>query len=303
MDQKKIGMFIRECRNDVNLTQEELASKLGVNNRTISRWENGNNMPDYALLNDLCNILHININELLIGEKISKTEIVKVTDENLNNILKEYYKMKKQKKILKTCLLVLAAILITIIIKLIIALGFVSLMALSTEKEVTTDINDYNKVFGTNAVEKYQSKWDMDEEIFPKSVENLNVKDFKMYYYNPWDKEFLSYLVVDYDDNTYQEEVNRLTNLGIEEYQGIYSVTGFSKYNLVAMNSDSYLGFIYALNDDTNKRIIYVEMIFCNYVLDIDYEKEINPDYLPDNFNAKMDNPYSKEMEKKNKLF
>ena len=72
MDQKKIGKFIACLRKEKNMTQEQFAERLGVSNKTVSRWENGANMPDYSLLKDVCNVLGININELMSGEKIEK---------------------------------------------------------------------------------------------------------------------------------------------------------------------------------------------------------------------------------------
>ena len=67
MNQEKIGKFIAKCRKDKNITQEQLAEKLGVSNKSISRWENGRNMPDYSILKELCNTLDIDVNEFLIG--------------------------------------------------------------------------------------------------------------------------------------------------------------------------------------------------------------------------------------------
>jgi len=61
------------------------------------------------------------------------------------------------------------------------------------------------------------------------------------------------------------------------------------------MNSDRYNGFVYALTDGKSK-IIYVELIFCNYIMDLDYENEIPKEYLPDNFDATENNPYRIEM-------
>ena len=63
------------------------------------------------------------------------------------------------------------------------------------------------------------------------------------------------------------------------------------------MNSDDYYGFVYALQDrDNENRIIYVELIICNFTYDIEYEKYIPDEYLPVGFNAHMDNPYRKKM-------
>ena len=82
MDQVKIGKFILNCRKEKNLTQEALAEKLGVTSKSISRWENGNTMPDYSLLKDLCNELGINVNELLSGEKIKDRDYMNKAEEN-----------------------------------------------------------------------------------------------------------------------------------------------------------------------------------------------------------------------------
>ena len=89
MNQIKIGKFIYECRKNKNLTQEELAEKLGVSSKSISRWENGNTMPDYSLLKDLCNELDINVNELLSGEKIKETDYMLKAEENFINLKKK----------------------------------------------------------------------------------------------------------------------------------------------------------------------------------------------------------------------
>ena len=72
MNQEHIGKFIAKCRKGKNLTQQELAEKLGVTDRSISKWENGRCLPDLSLFNPLCQELDITINELLSGEKINK---------------------------------------------------------------------------------------------------------------------------------------------------------------------------------------------------------------------------------------
>ena len=72
MDQEKIGKFIAKLRKDKNMTQEQLVEKLGVNSKSISRWENGRNMPDLSLLIPLSNELGITVNDLLSGKKNDK---------------------------------------------------------------------------------------------------------------------------------------------------------------------------------------------------------------------------------------
>ena len=77
MDQVKIGKFIASLRKQAELTQEELGEKLGVTNKTISRWENGNYMPDIEMLQLLAKEFHVNINEILAGERMSDAEFRK----------------------------------------------------------------------------------------------------------------------------------------------------------------------------------------------------------------------------------
>ena len=91
MDQVKIGKFIAECRKRNNLTQMQLAEKLNITDRAISKWENGKAMPDSSIMLDLCQELKINVNELLSGEVIKM--------ENYNEKAEELLiEMKKQKE-------------------------------------------------------------------------------------------------------------------------------------------------------------------------------------------------------------
>ena len=71
MNQIKIGKFIADCRKHVNLTQMQLAEKLSITDKAVSKWERGIAMPDTSIMLELCDILHISVNELLCGEKIS----------------------------------------------------------------------------------------------------------------------------------------------------------------------------------------------------------------------------------------
>ena len=70
MNQVKIGKFIAECRKKENLTQMQLAEKLNITDRAVSKWETGKAMPDTAIMLELCEILGISVNDLLCGEKI-----------------------------------------------------------------------------------------------------------------------------------------------------------------------------------------------------------------------------------------
>ena len=83
MDSKKVGAFIAVNRKKKGLTQEQLGEKLGVSNKTISRWENGNYMPDLSLLEPLSKELGISLNELLSGEEIETEKIIEYSEQNL----------------------------------------------------------------------------------------------------------------------------------------------------------------------------------------------------------------------------
>lgn len=83
MNQEKIGKFILECRKKKNLTQSELAEKLGVTDKSVSNWENGRNMPDLSLFKPLCEILDISVNDLISGENVSQDEYQKKLEENI----------------------------------------------------------------------------------------------------------------------------------------------------------------------------------------------------------------------------
>ena len=89
MDLKRIGKFIANCRKEKKITQEQLAEKLYVTDRAVSKWERGLSLPDADKMLDLCNILDISVNELLIGEKINMKDYEKKTNELLVELAKQ----------------------------------------------------------------------------------------------------------------------------------------------------------------------------------------------------------------------
>ena len=99
MDQLKIGKFIAERRKAVRLTQAQLAEKLDITDRAVSKWETGKAMPDSSIMLELCGILQISVNDLLSGEVVS----VENTNKELENNLLEMIRQKEQadKRLLK----------------------------------------------------------------------------------------------------------------------------------------------------------------------------------------------------------
>lgn len=83
MDQIKIGKFIASCRKEKNLTQAQLAEKLGITDRAVSKWETGKSMPDSSIMLELCELLSISVNELLKGEKIAMENYGQAAEEML----------------------------------------------------------------------------------------------------------------------------------------------------------------------------------------------------------------------------
>lgn len=191
--------------------------------------------------------------------------------------MKKHTVVKKKRTVVKkkrtVVLIVIGSIAVLVVVSFLIAYLF-----FKPEFKQYTDISEYNQY----------------NPIFPENPQENEVKDFNYVYYNPFDAQEVVYLVTEYDDKTLEKELKRLDKIGIEEYKGIYSVTGINeKYNLLAMDSDEYSGFVYAMQDKDNKnRIVYVLLDFCNYFYDLEYETYIPNEYLPVGFEAHADNPY-----------
>ncbi len=369
MDQKKIGKFLKELRNEKQLTQEQLAAVFNVSSRTVSRWETGNNLPDISLLVEIADYYDVDVREIIEGERKSEMmdkEVKEVAEKMADYATEEKSSLLRSVQALcfvgvvisflavyfqtrdvewdyinksaffasVSALLIMAVITLyvtgllekliskkTIIIKVIkfatiiaLVIGFFQVVLLTAtmtwlfasvalaRPKVRTDIENYNDYmsFSNHAYEKGVetdwTKWEMDETIWPEKInDSMEVEDFKMVYYNPWDEQFLGYMVVDYDADAYEKEVQRLKDYDSTEYIGYYSVTEERTYDLLAVNSDPYYGFVYALTDGKG-RIIYAEQIFCNYFMDLKYEKYMPKEYFLDGFDASANNPYKHEM-------
>ena len=95
MNQIKIGRFIAECRKKLNLTQMQLAEKLDITDKAVSKWERGITMPDTSIMLELCDILGISVNELLSGEKINMENSSQKNEQLLLDMAKELEKKNK----------------------------------------------------------------------------------------------------------------------------------------------------------------------------------------------------------------
>ena len=99
MDQIKIGKFIAECRKKASLTQMQLAEKLGITDRAISKWETGKSLPDSSIMLELCGMLGITVNDLLSGEVVTMDNYNKEMENNLLEMVKQ--KEEADKRLLK----------------------------------------------------------------------------------------------------------------------------------------------------------------------------------------------------------
>ncbi|MCR5371705.1 MAG: hypothetical protein K6E83_13450 [Clostridium sp.] len=202
------------------------------------------------------------------------------------------------KKILIGVVIAAAAV---VVLRMAATFGLIGIMlfgSAAAKPEVHSDIENYAEYmsFSHDGGDTIWSKWDMDESIWPRAINDVSsVSDYKMVYYNPWDAQYLGYLVMDYPAEEYAAETARLKAYPSTEYIGYYGVTEEKTYELLAIYADAYNGFVYALTDGTN-RIIYAEQIFCNYYMDLDYKEYIPEEYLLDGFDAAQDNPYRKKM-------
>ena len=115
MDLVKIGKYIAEKRKGLGLTQKQVAEKLGMSDKSVSKWERGICLPDVSIYMELCNILGISINEFLAGEDISEENIIKKSEDNLIQVTKDSkHKQKNLKKIIAILIIVTIVTAITL---------------------------------------------------------------------------------------------------------------------------------------------------------------------------------------------
>lgn len=110
MDQIAIGNFITKKRKEQNLTQEQLAERIGVSNKTISKWETAKCMPDYAVVKKLCEELNVTVSELMDGEENDEKSIRAYDEEQILDLLRRTQDLEKQKVILSGVILIVMGI-------------------------------------------------------------------------------------------------------------------------------------------------------------------------------------------------
>ena len=112
MDQVKIGKFIAQCRRDQGMTQMQLAERLGITDRAVSKWENGRSLPDSSIMLELCSILKISVNDLLCGEVVKMDNYKEKSEELILEIARQKEKGDKHLLMLEIVIGILSMIIL-----------------------------------------------------------------------------------------------------------------------------------------------------------------------------------------------
>lgn len=110
MNQILIGSYIAQKRRALNLTQEQLAEKLGMSNKTISKWENGKCMPDYSVIQKLCEALHVTLAELMDGKDSAEESARTYDNEQILDLIRRMQELEHQRQVLFGVVLIILGI-------------------------------------------------------------------------------------------------------------------------------------------------------------------------------------------------
>ncbi len=191
MDQERIGKFIAELRKKKKMTQNDLAIKLGVTDRAISKWENGRGLPDISLIKPLCEELGISINELLNGEKIKKDEYEKKFEENIIKTMTD-----SKKNIRKANILSYLIIGIIIVVTVFLTIFFIDM----------NRIKNGEKVFFSTWGFDYVIPVSIDEELVSSVIDNYFVNEGFSEWNHPHEHPFISTKIYLIEENKIKEE-------------------------------------------------------------------------------------------------
>ncbi len=212
--------------------------------------------------------------------------IPEIIQEELENNKQEVNYLKKYSKKMKRTFKVIGVLVFAIIV--ILAYGFYLFSGGPPANDKVTDIAHYSEYLGSKG--KHSEEYLIKNDIFPDSIpESARVESFSYYYSELWDPNCVAYLVYTCNEAEYAAEVKRLSGLNSNRDYLIYGAKGFN-YPVCAIYTAKSYGYVYALADEKNNRLIYVEITYCNFFSDIDYEKIIDKKYLPIDFDAKKGN-------------
>jgi len=297
MTNEKIGNFIRQKRKEKNLTQKDLADKLGISDKAISKWERGICCPDISLLKDLSSILDISINELLSGENIETLEKVK-TDKVLLDSVNKYTKIEKKKR-LKLWILTLGVIVIDLVFIFIMYLMYnqinskdgLTINSLQnryfTDKFLTlTENKEYQKIANIGDYYFDETKCNLEEDEYDYICMLKELNDLGV--------EFISHKNIN----------NRFDNLDdISEYE--IEVTYQDKKQTILISISTYSGnfrFMYfdgfKINESLTCRDLYYGLASCynkeTQTFNLLYQLNLdNENFFPQEIHDKIINLFS----------
>lgn len=207
MNQEKMGRLIAECRKKLHLTQAQVGEKLGVTDKTVSKWEQGINAPNISLLNSLSELLNISTNELLNGEKNNENESIKSVD--IPKVVKYYVGIdkKKSKRNMAIITIILTLVFLTIISLLILHNNYDNCFVYKIET-----IDDGLKVDGVLALTSEQ------DILSINSIKNISRYDFDnemvlAYEYTLVSKDTDIYMIGSIEDYLEENNIITLNNL------------------------------------------------------------------------------------------
>ena len=155
MDLVKIGKYISEKRKNLGMTQKQLAEKIGMSDKSVSKWERGICLPDVSLYFDLCSILGISINEFLAGEDIVHENIEKKSEENIISVVTDSKRKQKSLKYI-ICALLILSILTTAVIATSLYRAYKPMNFITPMAGNSVEMQMVNLIAGPDGVNAYQ---------------------------------------------------------------------------------------------------------------------------------------------------
>lgn len=227
-------------------------------------------------------------------DKICGSDVLEQTayDKELTKKAAASYQRVYRKLVRKIGKIIGITVLSVLLVLLLLYVAVVGYLYISAEslREIHRDMESYGYLDdGKNVLEVFADGGKPEDGIWRESItDDMEVEDYLLVYYHPWDANYLGYLKVTYDKEAYAAEVARLLDYPSTEYLGNYGASGFADYEVLAMHAGDS-GFVYALTDGKDT-IIYVGMIFPGYSMDIEYEEYLPEEYLPEGLDIGEDN-------------
>ena len=260
MEQEKIGKFIAKLRKEKRLTQQELAEKLGITDRAISKWENGRGLPDLSLLMPLCKELNISINELLSGEYLKEENYNEKLEENIIKTID--YSNKKIKKNKNRFIIVLGSIIIFII--LLISMFSVDVRQMRNNKPV---------IFSNWGFD-YVPPVDLSSEEIESAIKDFLIKknesESKHYNNEKWFVSMKTYLI--------EEKEGNIFNI----YTWVLAESYYLKNHKPILDSGSSIPHKFVVKKENNKFIVDSYQIPRDGSLYVKDMKDMFPKYVLD---------------------